>query len=146
MIDQFCHSFIQMADVSADEFLSATVCFGALSNRQIWATQQGAILNLLTGKDVSVSQPTASGKFVIFEYFPIFFGVVYGCNRWLSIFSSGTYRKKLRLRPLMKSIASSMIFHLLLVENKRLIDLSFDITETYKLQIYVKNIQFNFGP
>ena len=56
----------------------------------------------------SHSPATTSGKFVIFEYLPIFFGVVYGCNRLLSIFSSGTYRKRLRLSPLMKPIVSDI--------------------------------------
>jgi len=66
-----------MADVSADEFLSATKC--VLENFQInkfRETQQNAILNLLRGKDVLVSQPMALGKFVICQSFPIIVSVV----------------------------------------------------------------------
>lgn len=44
-------------------------------------TQQDAVLNLLKGKDVLVSQPAASAKFIIFQSFPIIVGVVYGWNR-----------------------------------------------------------------
>ena len=74
-----------VADVSADESLSATNCvlerFHIDKFREL---QQVAILNLLKGKSVLVSQPTASGKLVIFQSLPIIVKVVYGCNRWLS--------------------------------------------------------------
>ena len=37
-------------------------------------TQQDAILNLIKGKDVLISRPTALGKFIIFQSFPIIVG------------------------------------------------------------------------
>ena len=75
-----------MADVSADESLSATNCvLECFHIDKFKELQQVAILNLLKGKSVLVSQPTASGKLVIqFQSLPIIVEAVYGCNRWLS--------------------------------------------------------------
>ena len=60
-----------MADVSADEFLLLQSVLQSATKRflidKFRKTQQDAILNLLKGKDVLVSQPTASGKFEIFR-------------------------------------------------------------------------------
>ena len=87
-----------MVDVSADDFLSATKCFlKCFHIDKFRETQQDASLNLLKGKDVLVSQPTASRKLVIFQSFLIIFRVVYECNQWLSIFSSATDWKRLPL-------------------------------------------------
>lgn len=76
-VDQFCHSFIQHG--GCHEFLSATKC--VLGRFHVGKfrpeTQQDAVLNLLKGKDVLVSQPAASAKFIIFQSFPIIVGVVY---------------------------------------------------------------------
>ena len=70
MIGQFdsvtCLS--NMADISADEFSSSGKCVLERSHvEQFRETQQEAIANLLEGKDVLVSQPTTSEKFVIFS-------------------------------------------------------------------------------
>ena len=57
-----------MADISADEFSSSEKCVLERSHiEKFRETQQEAIVNLLEGKDVLVSQPTASEKFVIFS-------------------------------------------------------------------------------
>lgn len=70
-----------MADVSANEFLSVSKCvLERFHFDKFRETQKDASLNLLKGKDVLVSQPTASGKFVIFQFFPIMTEVVYGCD------------------------------------------------------------------
>ena len=82
VIGQFCHSSIQHGGCQCRRVsFCYKVCFRALYIDKFRETHQHAILNFLKAKDVLVSQPTASGKFVIFQYFPIFFGVVYGCNR-----------------------------------------------------------------
>ena len=61
-----------MANISADEFSSAIKCVLERFNiDKFRETQQEAILNLLKGKDVSVLQPTALGKSVIFQSFPL---------------------------------------------------------------------------
>jgi len=61
-----------MADVSADEFRSATRCvLERFHIEKFRETQQDAILHWLKGKDVLVSQRTTSGKFVTFQSFPI---------------------------------------------------------------------------
>lgn len=52
-------------------------CHSALSHRHVRETQQDAIqLNFLKEKDVLVSRPAGSGKFVNFESFPVIVGVV----------------------------------------------------------------------
>ena len=52
------------------EFLSATKCvLDCFHIEKFRETQQDAILNLIKGKDVLISQLTASGKFVIFQLF-----------------------------------------------------------------------------
>ena len=57
-----------MADISADEFSSSGKCVLERSHiEKFRETQQEAIVNLLEGKDVLVSQSTASEKFVIFS-------------------------------------------------------------------------------
>ena len=57
-----------MADINADEFSSSGMCVLERSHiEKFRETQQEAIVNLLEGKDVLVSQPTASEKFVIFS-------------------------------------------------------------------------------
>ena len=57
-----------MADISADEFSSSGKCVLECSHiEKFRETQQEDIVNLLEGKDVLVSQPTASEKFVIFS-------------------------------------------------------------------------------
>ena len=59
-----------MADISADDFSFSGKCVLVLERSHIEKfreTQQEAIVNLLEGKDVLVSQPTASEKFVIFS-------------------------------------------------------------------------------
>ena len=89
----------------ADEFLSAVKCvLERFHIDKFMEIQQDAILNLLKRKDVIVSQPTGSGKFVIFspsrsssESFMQYMDVI---RRWPFIFSSATYRKRLRLRSI----------------------------------------------
>ena len=57
-----------MADISADEFSSSVKCvLERFHIEKFRGTQQETIVNLLEGKVVLVSQPTASEKFVIFS-------------------------------------------------------------------------------
>ena len=51
-----------MADTSADEFSSVKCVLECFHIKKFRETQQEAIVNLLAGKDVLVSQPTASEK------------------------------------------------------------------------------------
>ena len=48
-------------------FLLQSVFQSAFTSTNLGQSQQDAVLNLLKGKDVLVSQPTARGKFVIFS-------------------------------------------------------------------------------
>ena len=48
-----------MADISADEFSSVKSVLERFQIKKFRETQQKAIVNLLEGKDVLVSQPTA---------------------------------------------------------------------------------------
>ena len=83
-----------LPDVSADEFLSATKCvlIRELSHLQI-GKHSRCHFEFVTRKRCF----SLTVKFVIFQSFLIFVGVFYGCNQWLSIFSSATYRKRLQL-------------------------------------------------
>lgn len=61
-----------MADVSADDFLSAAKSVldrfhSRFHIKKFSETQQDAILNFLKGKDVLVSQPKALAEFVFFS-------------------------------------------------------------------------------
>ena len=56
-----------MADISADEFSSVKCVLERFQIKKFRETQQKAIVNLLEGKDVLVSQPTASETVVIFS-------------------------------------------------------------------------------
>ena len=61
-----------MADVSANEFWATIKCVSERFHvKKFRETQQDAILNLLKGNDVFVSQPMTSGKFAIFQSFLI---------------------------------------------------------------------------
>ena len=62
-IGQFCHLSIQHGGGGV---LFFKVCVGALHIEKFRETQQEVIVSLLEEKDVLVSQPTASEKYVIF--------------------------------------------------------------------------------
>ena len=86
-----------MADVSADAGVSlfhkakcVLECFHIDKFRE---TQEDAKSNLVKGKDVLMSQLTPSGKFAEIRNI----SVIYGCNRWLSIFLGATYRQRIWL-------------------------------------------------
>ena len=63
VIGQFCHLSIQHG---GGEFCSVKCVLERFHNEKFRETQQEAIVNLLEEKDVLVSQPTASEKYVIF--------------------------------------------------------------------------------
>ena len=63
VIGQFCHLSIQHGGGGV---LFCKVCVGALHIEKFRETHQDVIVSLLEEKDVLVSQPTASEKYVIF--------------------------------------------------------------------------------